>query len=290
MEIQELRIFCAIVDHGGFKNAGLELGLSQPAISQSLANLERKLGEKLIIRGGSNQPTAIGLELLKHGRYILASETSFQDQLSKMKHGYLQTLTLAVDHLAANYYIPQFVDKFHTSMPEADVKIIQLPAREIIHAIKSEQFQMGIGPFQRGMENLHKIKLFSEESHLITGKNNPMLKIYQHNPLEFLKQTILLSSYLDEPDERPSKKKIRDYFKNSWQINDINLQLKLLKQGIGATFIAKSFLNNENQNEDYVILDKIPFSLIKKEYGLYILEKNSQLETIDKFIKIVQSQ
>lgn len=288
MEIQELRIFCAIIDQGGFKNAGFYLGLSQPAISQSLANLERKLGEKLLSRATPMQPTAIGHELLKHARYVLESENFFTNQLAKMKHGHLQTLTLAVDHMAANYYSPKIIAKFHKLLPDADFKIMRMPAREIINAIKSEQYQIGIGPFQKGMEGLHAINLLTEESHLITGKNNPLLRVYEHNPLEFLKQTILLTSYLDDPDERPSKKKIRDYFKTSWQINDINLQLKMLKQGIGATFIAKPFLTNDEAKSEFIILNKIPFALIKKEYGVYILNKNLQVDIISKFNNLMQ--
>uniref|UniRef100_A0A2A4Z6C0 HTH lysR-type domain-containing protein n=1 Tax=OCS116 cluster bacterium TaxID=2030921 RepID=A0A2A4Z6C0_9PROT len=288
MEIQELRIFCAIIDQGSFKNAGIHLGLSQPAISQSLANLERKLGEKLLNRNSPIQPTSIGLELLKHARYVIESEGFFTNQLTKMKHGYLQTLTLAVDHMAANYYSPQIISEFHKLLPEADFKIIRMPAREIINAVKSQQYQIGIGPFQKGMDGLHTVKLLTEESHLITGKDNPMLKIYEHNPLEFLKQTILLTSYLDDPDERPSKKKIRDYFKSSWQVNDINLQLKLIKQGIGATFIAKPFLTSDEAKSQFVILDKIPFALIKKQYGIYILDKNLSVNSISKFINLMQ--
>ncbi|MBL1422340.1 MAG: LysR family transcriptional regulator [Alphaproteobacteria bacterium] len=288
MEIQELRIFCAIIDQGSFKNAGSHLGLSQPAISQSLANLERKLGEKLLNRTVPIQPTAIGLELLKHARFIIESEGFFNNQLAKMKHGHLQTLTLAVDHMAANYYSPKIITEFHKTLPEADFKITRMPAREIINAVKSQQYQIGIGPFQKGMEGLHAIELMTEESHLITGKNNPLLKIYAHNPLEFLKQTILLTSYLDDPDERPSKKKIRDYFKTAWQVNDINLQLALIKQGIGATFIAKPFLTSDEAKSQFVVLDKIPFALIKKQYGVYILDKNLTVDSISKFIILMQ--
>lgn len=290
MEIQELRIFCAIIDHGGFKHAGQYLGLSQPAISQSLANLERKLGEKLLSRKSPIQPTAIGYELLKHARYTIESEVFFTQQLNKMKHGFLQTLTLAVDHLAANYYSTEYISRFHQHLPEAELKITQMPAREIIGAIKSEQYQIGMGPFQKGMADLHSIKLFTEESCLITSKNNPKIGIYHHNPLEFLQQTTLLTSYLDDADERPSTKKIRDYFKNSWEISDINLQLKILKQGIGATFIAKRFLSHSQTVNDFIVLDKIPFALIKKDYGIYMLKKHQHQPTIANFLQIANQQ
>jgi DNA-binding transcriptional LysR family regulator len=287
MEIQELRVLTSIVDTGGFKLAATQLGLSQPAISQSLSNLERKLGEKLLERTTPIKPTPIGTELLKHARYVLESETNFKNQLHRLKDGHLQTLSIAVDHLAANYYCPKIVAGFNKLLPEANIKIKRMPAREIIQAIKSEQFLVGIGPFQKKMEGLHAIKLLTEQSCLVTGKNNPNYKTYKHSPLQFLKETPLLSSYLDSPDQRPSRKKIRDYFKTVWEINDINLQLNLIKQGIGAAFIAKSFLDATPNNKNIVILDKIPFALIKKHHGLYMLQKNKVDKTVLKLVELI---
>ena len=64
MEIQELRVLVAIVEMGGFKKAAGSLFLTQSAVSQSLANLERKIGERLVERTTPVRPTVIGGELL----------------------------------------------------------------------------------------------------------------------------------------------------------------------------------------------------------------------------------
>lgn len=46
MENQELKVFLSIIESGGFQKAAKQLRLTQPAISLSLANLERKINEK----------------------------------------------------------------------------------------------------------------------------------------------------------------------------------------------------------------------------------------------------
>jgi DNA-binding transcriptional LysR family regulator len=276
MEIQELKVLTTIIDTGGFNLAAKKLGLTQPAVSQSLSNLERKLGQQLLNRNTPVTPTALGLELLKHARFVLESEASFLDQLTRLKQGHLQNLTIAVDHLAATYYCPSLIAEFHKVLPEANIKIRRMPAREIIHAVKSEQYLIGFGPFQKSMDGFYTKRLLSEESLLVTGKRNKNIKLYHRDPLEFLKVTPLLASYLDEASDRPSKKKIRDFFKSVWEINDINLQMNLIKQGIGATFVAKSFLENRPKGHGMMTLDQLPFGQIKKQYGLYILKKNKQ--------------
>ena len=52
INLRHLRLFAAVVDHGGFTKAAAQLGLSQPAISKSLAELERSLHVRLIDRSG----------------------------------------------------------------------------------------------------------------------------------------------------------------------------------------------------------------------------------------------
>ena len=46
----QLKSLLAVVDRGGFTAASQELGLSQPAVSRSIATLEKELGLPLLAR------------------------------------------------------------------------------------------------------------------------------------------------------------------------------------------------------------------------------------------------
>jgi DNA-binding transcriptional LysR family regulator len=52
MDLRQLQYFLAIVDHGGYHRAAEALLVSQPSLSQSIANLERELGVPLFHRVG----------------------------------------------------------------------------------------------------------------------------------------------------------------------------------------------------------------------------------------------
>jgi molybdate transport repressor ModE-like protein len=59
--------FRAVAHHGSFSRAAEELALSQPAVSQHVAALERELGARLLERGrGGVRVTAAGAALLAH--------------------------------------------------------------------------------------------------------------------------------------------------------------------------------------------------------------------------------
>jgi len=50
MELRHLRYFCAVADHGTFSEAGRQLHVSQSAISEQIADLEREVGGPLLNR------------------------------------------------------------------------------------------------------------------------------------------------------------------------------------------------------------------------------------------------
>ena len=50
MELQTLRNFIEIADHGSITAAARTLGISQPGLSRQLKDLEKELGVKLLDR------------------------------------------------------------------------------------------------------------------------------------------------------------------------------------------------------------------------------------------------
>ncbi|QFZ72575.1 LysR family transcriptional regulator [Streptomyces fagopyri] len=72
VELRQLRCLVAIVDEGTFTDAAIALGVSQAAVSRTLASLERALGVRLLRRTSREvAPTATGLRVLAHARRVL---------------------------------------------------------------------------------------------------------------------------------------------------------------------------------------------------------------------------
>ncbi|MGY2079382.1 LysR family transcriptional regulator [Modestobacter sp. SYSU DS0657] len=73
VELRQLRCLVAIVDAGSFTDAALELGVSQAAVSRTLASLERALGTRLLRRTAREVGlTAAGQRVLPRARRLLA--------------------------------------------------------------------------------------------------------------------------------------------------------------------------------------------------------------------------
>lgn len=73
IEIRHVRAFLTVVDSGGFTAAAGQLRITQPALSRTVAELERRLGERLLDRDQRPvQPTRAGVALLPQARRLLA--------------------------------------------------------------------------------------------------------------------------------------------------------------------------------------------------------------------------
>ena len=73
MELQTLRNFIEIADHGSITAAARTLGISQPGLSRQLKDLEKELGVKLLVRGNRRVTlTEDGTYLLNRARELTA--------------------------------------------------------------------------------------------------------------------------------------------------------------------------------------------------------------------------
>ena len=72
LEDFKLKVFMAVAENGSFTIAAKALGVTQPAVSQNIAELERNMGAELFTRGrGSVTLTAAGIIFKEYAEKIL---------------------------------------------------------------------------------------------------------------------------------------------------------------------------------------------------------------------------
>ncbi len=122
LELKQLRCLVAIVDTGSFTDAGIELGLSQAAVSRTVLALERTLGVRLLHRTSrSVAPTTAGVQVLARARVLLASA----DELVREASAGHTRLTIGHAWSAFGRHTAEFQRRWHDRYPGVDLHLIR---------------------------------------------------------------------------------------------------------------------------------------------------------------------
>jgi DNA-binding transcriptional LysR family regulator len=117
LRFRDLQVFFAVVESGSMAKAAIQLGLTQPAVSDIVAGLEQVFAVRLFDRNSRGvEPTIYGRALLKRGRAAfdeLRQGIKDIDFLADPKAGELKigcpasvlggTLSLAVESFSKQY-------------------------------------------------------------------------------------------------------------------------------------------------------------------------------------------
>lgn len=83
LDVESVRTFIAVLDHGGMTAAAEALGMSQSAVSWKIKRLEERVGRDLLVRDGRTlTPTHDGRDLLEYGRVLVATHDEAVGRLS----------------------------------------------------------------------------------------------------------------------------------------------------------------------------------------------------------------
>ncbi|WP_330302385.1 MULTISPECIES: LysR family transcriptional regulator [unclassified Streptomyces] len=123
VELRQLRCLVAIVDEGTFTDAAIVLGVSQAAVSRTLASLERALGVRLLRRTSREvTPTATGLRVVAHARRVLGE---VDDLVQEARSGHA-ALRMGYAWSALGRHTLVFQRRWAGAHPETDLRLVRV--------------------------------------------------------------------------------------------------------------------------------------------------------------------
>jgi len=284
IERNELRCFHAVIEAGGFSRAAERLDLSQSAVSQTIANLEHRLGTSLLHRGSPPQPTEAGIRLLRFAETMLNEERETLADIGQIKSGALSTLSLALSPAANSRMGVALLKEFCERNPLTRLKVVVAPSREIVHGVGEGRWELGFGPFHHNMPAhfaLHPS--FSETRRLMIARDHPARGALMRDPISTTRELPLLTSYLDEPARRPSGERLRDAFGSVWEVSHMELRLALVADGKGVTYVSNLLTAVPPQ---LVPVEGLPFSNIDRQVGAYCLKHQPMSQAGTRFLAL----
>jgi DNA-binding transcriptional LysR family regulator len=118
VNLNHLRVFASVAEHGSLTRAARELSVSQPAISKQLSDLEEDLGTQLMDRLPRGvRLTEAGEVLLTHAQRILQAERAAQQDLRDLRGLGRGKLSVGASTTVGSYLVPSLMGELHRQHP-----------------------------------------------------------------------------------------------------------------------------------------------------------------------------
>lgn len=132
MNLHLLRIFAAVVEQKSFSKAAEVQGVSQPAVSKAVRELEDQLQVVLLERGGrSFRPSEAGQMLYKYARGIFAMERAAIEAVQAYSELDRGSLVIGASTTIAAYWLPRHIAEFASQHPGVNLRLLSGNTRQV---------------------------------------------------------------------------------------------------------------------------------------------------------------
>jgi DNA-binding transcriptional LysR family regulator len=145
VNLHHLRLFAAVVDHGGFTKAAGALNLSQPAISKAIKDLENETNLRLLDRTGRTvRMTDAGRTLFLRARELFGVERVAERELRELRGLKRGVLRIAASTTIATYMLPSVLGRFHLRHPRVAIRTSSTNTRTVLRMLLESRVDVAL--------------------------------------------------------------------------------------------------------------------------------------------------
>jgi DNA-binding transcriptional LysR family regulator len=145
INLEQLRTFTAVIEQTSFSGAAALLGVTQPAVSQQVRQLEGRFGVKLIERVGRRAtPTAAGTELLAHARAIDAAVAAATEAMVPHAAGTAGRVRIGTGATACIYLLPPMLRDLRQRFPALEIVVSTGNTPDVLRALEENRLDLAL--------------------------------------------------------------------------------------------------------------------------------------------------
>lgn len=292
INLELYKVFYHVVRSGSISKASQELFISQPAVSQSIRQLEAKLGGQLFLR------TPKGIALTPEGevlhKYIeqgykmfLLAESKFSEAVN-LDAGEIR---IGASDMTLKYFLLSYLEEFHKRYPKVRIKVTNGPSPETVACLKKGLIDFGVASLpilnDNSIDVIHAVEIQDcfianyRFGHL-ASKKIP-LKELSHYPVIMLEKNTSTRRYVDNflsSNKSPIVPEI--------ELATSDLLVQFARRGLGISCVVRNFAEPELENGSLFELDlyeRIP----SRQIGIIKLKSTPLSAAAVKFIELIEA-
>jgi DNA-binding transcriptional LysR family regulator len=251
VSLDQLRTFIAAADEGSFSAAGRRLRRAQSVVSQTLANLEGRLGVKLFDRSGRFPVlTDQGRALVADARAIAGNVDLFKAQARSLAGGMEPELSVAVDIMfpAATFAaaVADFQKEYPTTLLRFDVE-----SSAVLDPVLNRCCTVGVvGSWSLAPPQLTYRALLTVRLPTVVSSRHPLASYRGPIPLGVLDKYVQLI-HSDSADVSRALVTVPQH-PRVWRVSHLGAKLAFLRAGLGFGALPMHLIEADLANRTLV--------------------------------------
>ena len=168
MELQQIRYFLAIHEHGGFSRAAQDCDVSQPALTAAIKKLEAEIGAALFHREGKRLVlTELGRMVKPHLEQVLAGTHTAREIARNFTLLRQAPLRVGVMTTIGPVRVSRYFRRFHQTNPgvELTVRDALLPA--LLHDLEGGELDLAVLSTPQGLGDTFRSEPLYRERYVV---------------------------------------------------------------------------------------------------------------------------
>jgi LysR family transcriptional regulator, regulator of abg operon len=145
VRLQRIEQFISVVDAGSIRGAARQLGMSQPALSRALQQLEEELGVQLMNRSGRGVSlTTAGSAFLARARVAEAELRKAAEEARSSVDDGSGLLSLGLSPVGASLLLPELFITLRQARPKARIRILETTPSALLPLVRDEVMDLAV--------------------------------------------------------------------------------------------------------------------------------------------------
>jgi DNA-binding transcriptional LysR family regulator len=175
--LRELRLLLAVTRSGSFLKAASEIGITQPALSKSIADLEGTFGVRLFDRTNRGvTPTPHGEVLIRRATGIFEELRHAVDELGSLTDASRGELRIGATPTMCAGLLPRIIGAVRGKRPKFQFHVAELESGKLASEVVSRSLDLGLGRKHAFVDHEHLAfeRLFDDRLFVVAGAQHPL--------------------------------------------------------------------------------------------------------------------
>jgi DNA-binding transcriptional LysR family regulator len=176
IRLRHLEVLLAIARHRSLTEAAVALDITQPAVSQWLADIEAAAGVRLFERGQRLRPTPFAAPILAHaGRVLQDAQRAFAE-LAVIRAGGTGLVRVGAMRVAAASLVPAAVLRLRAQVPGVELALVEDIAARLWEAFERNELDVLVTRLDTRVlgSGLPHRALFADRYRVVCGPQHPL--------------------------------------------------------------------------------------------------------------------